>query len=96
MIDVFSTDMTDFFRFFSRTGAGVDRDNPQVEIFKSFRVSIEDPCKVVLPVVCLIWSLLSFSDCLALSSPEPIPLSLSESLIGTRWCQSFYRDGGQG
>ncbi|KAI7165803.1 hypothetical protein KC324_g12363, partial [Hortaea werneckii] len=29
---------------------GVDRDNPQVEIFKSFRVSIEDPCKVVLPV----------------------------------------------
>ena len=28
-----------------------DRDNPQVEIFKSFRVSIEDPCRVVLPVV---------------------------------------------
>ncbi|KAK6435516.1 hypothetical protein LTR95_008301, partial [Oleoguttula sp. CCFEE 5521] len=28
-----------------------DRDNPQVEIFKSFRVSIEDPCEVVLPVV---------------------------------------------
>ncbi|KAK3680048.1 hypothetical protein LTR78_000425 [Recurvomyces mirabilis] len=27
-----------------------DRDNPQVEIFKSFRVSIEDPCRVVLPV----------------------------------------------
>ncbi|KAI7418227.1 hypothetical protein KC336_g9736, partial [Hortaea werneckii] len=33
-----------------RAGTGVDRDNPQVEIFKSFRVSIEDPCKVVLPV----------------------------------------------
>lgn len=30
--------------------AGADRDNPQVEIFKSFRVSIEDPCRVVLPV----------------------------------------------
>ena len=30
-----------------------DRDNPQVEIFKSFRVSIEDPCRVVLPVVCI-------------------------------------------
>lgn len=30
---------------------GKDRDNPQVEIFKSFRVSIEDPCRVVLPVV---------------------------------------------
>jgi len=29
-----------------------DRDNPQVEIFKSFRVSIDDPCRVVLPVVC--------------------------------------------
>ena len=28
-----------------------DRDDPQVEIFKSFRVSIEDPCRVVLPVV---------------------------------------------
>lgn len=28
-----------------------DRDNPQVEIFKSFRVSIDDPCRVVLPVV---------------------------------------------
>ena len=28
-----------------------DRDNPQVEIFKSFRVSIDDPCEVVLPVV---------------------------------------------
>jgi hypothetical protein len=27
------------------------RDNPQVEIFKSFRVSIDDPCHVVLPVV---------------------------------------------
>ncbi|KAF2723692.1 RA-domain-containing protein [Polychaeton citri CBS 116435] len=27
-----------------------DRDNPQVEIFKSFRVSIDDPCRVVLPV----------------------------------------------
>ncbi|KXL48300.1 hypothetical protein M433DRAFT_69036 [Acidomyces richmondensis BFW] len=27
-----------------------DRDNPQVEIFKSFRVGIEDPCRVVLPV----------------------------------------------
>ncbi|EME85653.1 uncharacterized protein MYCFIDRAFT_130904 [Pseudocercospora fijiensis CIRAD86] len=25
-------------------------DNPQVEIFKSFRVSIDDPCRVVLPV----------------------------------------------
>ncbi|CAK1361918.1 Protein STE50 [Cercospora beticola] len=30
--------------------AGKDRDNPQVEIFKSFRVSIDDPCRVVLPV----------------------------------------------
>ena len=30
---------------------GKDRDNPQVEIFKSFRVSIDDPCRVVLPVV---------------------------------------------
>ncbi|KAF7194384.1 Protein STE50 [Pseudocercospora fuligena] len=30
--------------------AGRDRDNPQVEIFKSFRVSIDDPCRVVLPV----------------------------------------------
>ncbi|EGP90335.1 uncharacterized protein MYCGRDRAFT_84820 [Zymoseptoria tritici IPO323] len=29
---------------------GADRDNPQVEIFKSFRVSIDDPCRVVLPV----------------------------------------------
>ena len=28
-----------------------DKDNPQVEIFKSFRVSVEDPCRVVLPVV---------------------------------------------
>ena len=28
-----------------------DRDNPQVEIFKSFRVAINDPCEVVLPVV---------------------------------------------
>lgn len=27
-----------------------DKDNPQVEIFKSFRVSIEDPCYKVLPV----------------------------------------------
>ncbi|CAK3978063.1 related to MAPKKK cascade kinase regulator Ste50 [Lecanosticta acicola] len=27
-----------------------DRDNPQVEIFKSFRVGIEDPCRTVLPV----------------------------------------------
>ncbi|KAF2087965.1 hypothetical protein K490DRAFT_40672 [Saccharata proteae CBS 121410] len=26
------------------------RDNPQVEIFKSFRVSIDDPCHKVLPV----------------------------------------------
>ena len=26
------------------------RENPQVEIFKSFRVSIEDPCHKVLPV----------------------------------------------
>ncbi|KAI5367512.1 Putative ras-associating (RA) domain, sterile alpha motif domain, Ubiquitin-like domain superfamily [Septoria linicola] len=26
------------------------KDNPQVEIFKSFRVSIDDPCRVVLPV----------------------------------------------
>jgi hypothetical protein len=26
-------------------------DNPQVEIFKSFRVAINDPCEVVLPVV---------------------------------------------
>ncbi|KAK5119123.1 hypothetical protein LTR62_000334 [Meristemomyces frigidus] len=26
------------------------RENPAVEIFKSFRVSIEDPCRVVLPV----------------------------------------------
>jgi hypothetical protein len=31
--------------------AARDKDNPQVEIFKSFRVSIEDPCRVVLPVV---------------------------------------------
>lgn len=31
--------------------SGRDRDNPQVEIFKSFRVSIDDPCRVVLPVV---------------------------------------------
>ena len=30
-----------------------DKDNPQVEIFKSFRVSIDDPCRVVLPVVSL-------------------------------------------
>jgi uncharacterized membrane protein YgcG len=28
-----------------------DSDNPQVEIFKSFRVAINDPCEVVLPVV---------------------------------------------
>lgn len=28
-----------------------DKDNPQVEIFKSFRVGIEDPCRTVLPVV---------------------------------------------
>jgi hypothetical protein len=27
-----------------------EKDNPQVEIFKSFRVSIEDPCHKVLPV----------------------------------------------
>jgi hypothetical protein len=27
-----------------------ERENPQVEIFKSFRVSIEDPCHKVLPV----------------------------------------------
>jgi hypothetical protein len=27
-----------------------EKDNPQVEIFKSFRVSIDDPCRVVLPV----------------------------------------------
>ena len=33
------------------TSTSGDRDNPQVEIFKSFRVSIEDPCRVVLPVV---------------------------------------------
>ena len=26
-------------------------DTPSVEIFKSFRVSIDDPCRVVLPVV---------------------------------------------
>ena len=32
-------------------GGARDRDNPQVEIFKSFRVSIDDPCRVVLPVV---------------------------------------------
>lgn len=32
-------------------GNSRDRDNPQVEIFKSFRVSIDDPCRVVLPVV---------------------------------------------
>lgn len=32
---------------------GRDKDNPQVEIFKSFRVSIDDPCRVVLPVVSL-------------------------------------------
>lgn len=31
--------------------SGRDKDNPQVEIFKSFRVSIDDPCRVVLPVV---------------------------------------------
>lgn len=37
----------------NNNNTGIDRDNPQVEIFKSFRVSIEDPCKVVLPVVCL-------------------------------------------
>jgi hypothetical protein len=30
-----------------------DSDNPQVEIFKSFRVAINDPCEVVLPVVSL-------------------------------------------
>ncbi|KAF2162140.1 hypothetical protein M409DRAFT_69351 [Zasmidium cellare ATCC 36951] len=30
--------------------SGRDKDNPQVEIFKSFRVSIDDPCRVVLPV----------------------------------------------
>jgi protein STE50 len=35
--------------FTNRNPSG-DRDNPQVEIFKSFRVSIEDPCRVVLPV----------------------------------------------
>nr|POF21056.1 protein ste50 [Quercus suber] len=29
---------------------GGEKDNPQVEIFKSFRVGIEDPCRVVLPV----------------------------------------------
>ena len=28
-----------------------DRDHPQVEIFKSFRVSVQDPTRVVLPVV---------------------------------------------
>lgn len=32
------------------SSTGRDRDNPQVEIFKSFRVSIEDPCHKVLPV----------------------------------------------
>jgi hypothetical protein len=31
--------------------ANVASDNPQVEIFKSFRVAINDPCEVVLPVV---------------------------------------------
>lgn len=59
MKDAFSTDVFRFpFRFASSRSntTGVDRDNPQVEIFKSFRVSIEDPCKVVLPVVCFdIW-----------------------------------------
>lgn len=38
-------------------GTSRDRDNPQVEIFKSFRVSIDDPCRVVLPVVSAIKSL---------------------------------------
>lgn len=32
------------------TPALSQRENPQVEIFKSFRVSIEDPCHKVLPV----------------------------------------------
>ena len=35
-----------------RGGGGTssgDRDNPQVEIFKSFRVSMDDPCHKVLP-----------------------------------------------
>ncbi|KAK0944035.1 hypothetical protein LTR29_004375 [Friedmanniomyces endolithicus] len=35
-----------------------DRDNPQVEIFKSFRVSIEDPCRVVLPVALKMYNIL--------------------------------------
>jgi hypothetical protein len=32
------------------TGSDGVRENPQVEIFKSFRVSIDDPCHKVLPV----------------------------------------------
>lgn len=34
----------------SQSGGRAEKDNPQVEIFKSFRVSIDDPCRVVLPV----------------------------------------------
>ncbi|KAF2453587.1 hypothetical protein BDY21DRAFT_292790 [Lineolata rhizophorae] len=34
----------------SATGTGGSSSNPQVEIFKSFRVSIDDPCHKVLPV----------------------------------------------
>ncbi|KAF2486072.1 hypothetical protein BDY17DRAFT_70498 [Neohortaea acidophila] len=34
----------------SQASTVVPESNPQVEIFKSFRVSIEDPCRVVLPV----------------------------------------------
>lgn len=51
------------------------RDNPQVEIFKSFRVSIEDPCEVVLPVVS------------PLSSPLPHHLPHLHNLQGSQTLQ---------
>jgi len=34
----------------SGSASSLSRENPQVEIFKSFRVSIDDPCHKVLPV----------------------------------------------
>lgn len=52
------------------------RDNPQVEIFKSFRVGIEDPCRVVLPVVRSTLPTLACSSDIARS----LPLAGSQTL----------------